>query len=73
MFLDSNTLTLILKSLESKGYAVCARSKEDERVLEVEITEKGEGLKEQAVSSGNSAPTGPPSGRKSAMPGCFCH
>lgn len=50
LFLDSGTLTPVLKSLESKGYVVRSRSKEDERVLEVEITEKGEDLKERAVS-----------------------
>lgn len=50
LFLDSGTLTPVLKSLESKGYVIRSRSKEDERVLDVEITEKGEALKEQAVS-----------------------
>ena len=50
LFLDSGTLTPVLKSLESKGYVVRSRSKEDERVLDVQITEKGEALKEQAVS-----------------------
>lgn len=50
LFLDSGTLTPVLKSLESKGYVIRSRSKEDERVLDVEITEKGEELKEQAVS-----------------------
>ena len=50
LFLDSGTLTPVLKSLESKGFVVRSRSKEDERVLDVEITEKGETLKEQAVS-----------------------
>ena len=50
LFLDSGTLTPVLKSLEAKGYVIRSRSKEDERVLEVEITEKGEKLKEDAVS-----------------------
>ena len=50
LFLDSGTLTPVLKSLEAKGYVCRSRSKDDERVLEVEITEKGEKLKEQAVS-----------------------
>lgn len=50
LFLDSGTLTPVLKSLESKGYVVRSRSREDERVLEVGITEKGERLREQAVS-----------------------
>ena len=33
LFLDSGTLTPVLKSLESKGYIVRSRSKEDERAL----------------------------------------
>lgn len=50
LFLDSGTLTPVLKSLEEKGYVKRRRSSEDERVLIVEITEAGESLKEQAVS-----------------------
>lgn len=49
LFLDSGTLTPVLKSLEAKGYVKRYRSKEDERVLLVEIAEKGELLKERAV------------------------
>lgn len=48
LFLDSGTLTPVLKSLEAKGYVKRYRSTEDERVLMVEITEKGEALKEKA-------------------------
>lgn len=48
LFLDSGTLTPVLKSLESKGLVRRNRSKEDERVLIVEITPEGETLKEQA-------------------------
>lgn len=50
LFLDSGTLTPVLKSLEEKGYVKRRRSSEDERVLIVEITEAGERLKERAVS-----------------------
>lgn len=50
LFLDSGTLTPVLKSLEEKGYVNRRRSSEDERVLIVEITESGEALKERAVS-----------------------
>lgn len=50
LFLDSGTLTPVLKSLEAKGLVVRSRSSEDERVLLVEITEKGEALKDKAVS-----------------------
>ena len=49
LYLDSGTLTPLLKSLEEKGFVKRYRSKEDERVLLVEITDSGEALKEQAV------------------------
>lgn len=49
LFLDSGTLTPVLKSLEAKGYVKRYRSAEDERVLTVEITENGEALKEKAA------------------------
>lgn len=50
LFLDSGTLTPVLKSLESKGYIVRSRSKEDERLMNVEITEKGAALKAKVRS-----------------------
>ena len=50
LFLDSGTLTPVLKSLEAKGYVHRYRSAEDERVLLVEITESGEDLKEKMIS-----------------------
>lgn len=50
LFLDSGTLTPVLKSLEEKGYVNRHRSSEDERVLIVEITGEGENLKERAVA-----------------------
>lgn len=49
LFLDSGTLTPVLKSLEAKGFVSRYRSKEDERILTVEITPEGEALKERAV------------------------
>jgi DNA-binding MarR family transcriptional regulator len=49
LYLDSGTLTPVLKTLETKGYLVRTRSKEDERVLNVEITEAGEALKDEAL------------------------
>ena len=49
LFLDSGTLTPVLKSIEHKGYVKRARSSEDERVLIVEITEAGEALKKRAT------------------------
>lgn len=49
LFLDSGTLTPVLKKLEQKGYITRKRSEKDERVLDVAITPKGEELREQAV------------------------
>lgn len=50
LFLDSGTLTPLLKKLESKGYITRKRSAEDERILLVHITEEGMRLREKAVS-----------------------
>ena len=49
LYLDSGTLTPVLKKLEQKGYLVRARDSEDERVLNVTITELGEKLKEDVA------------------------
>lgn len=49
LFLDSGTLTPVLKKLEQKGYITRKRSEKDERVLDVAITAAGEALKESAV------------------------
>lgn len=48
LYLDSGTLTPLLKSLEGKGYVTRARSKEDERVLLVALTPSGRALQEKA-------------------------
>lgn len=48
LFLDSGTLTPVLKSLEAKGFVKRYRSTEDERVLLVEVTDKGMALKKKA-------------------------
>ena len=48
LFLDSGTLTPLLKSLEAKGLVNRTRSTNDERILLVTITEKGNTLKEKA-------------------------
>lgn len=50
LFLDSSTLTPLLKRLEEKGYVTRRRSAEDERDLIVTITDSGEALKEKAVA-----------------------
>ena len=49
LYLDSGTLTPLLKKLESKGLVSRTRSEKDERNLVVSITEKGENLKDKAV------------------------
>ena len=49
IFLDSGTLTPLLKQLEKKEYIVRGRSKEDERVLNVKITDKGLKLRDKAL------------------------
>ena len=50
LYLDSGTLTPLLKKLEGKGLVTRQRSKEDERNLIVELTEAGEQLREEALS-----------------------
>lgn len=50
LFLDSSTLTPLLKRLEEKGYVTRHRSTEDERDLIVTITDSGETLKEKAIN-----------------------
>ena len=50
LYLDSGTLTPLLKKLEAKGYISRNRCKEDERNLIIQITEKGDALKEKAAS-----------------------
>jgi len=49
LYLDSGTLTPLLKRLESKGYVRRTRSEDDERVMNIHITKEGEQLKERAV------------------------
>ena len=49
LYLDSGTLTPVLKKLEAKGYIVRKRSTVDERSLIISVTENGEALKDQAV------------------------
>lgn len=49
LFLDSGTLTPVLKTLEKKEYISRTRSEEDERVLIASITEKGMALREEAL------------------------
>ncbi len=50
LYLDSGTLTPLLKKMEGKGFITRKRSTHDERNLDVTITEKGEALKEKAIT-----------------------
>lgn len=49
LYLDSGTLTPLLKKLEAKGYLTRHRAKDDERNLVVSLTDKGLALRNQAV------------------------
>ena len=50
LYLDSGTLTPVLKKLESKKYITRERSNEDERNLVVTITKEGMELRDKALS-----------------------
>lgn len=49
LFLDSGTLTPMLKKMERSGWLRRSRSNRDERVVVVSITEEGDWLQEQLV------------------------
>ena len=49
LFLDSGTLTPLLKKMEAKGLLTRRRSTDDERSLIVSLTPEGEALKERAL------------------------
>ena len=49
IYLDSGTLTPLLKKLEEKGYIERKRSNNDERNLIISITDKGMDLREKAL------------------------
>ncbi|MBW3111004.1 MULTISPECIES: MarR family winged helix-turn-helix transcriptional regulator [Bacillaceae] len=48
LFLDSGTLTPMLKRMEANGLVERTRSKEDERSVVISLTERGRDLKEKA-------------------------
>ena len=50
LYLDSGTLTPLLKKMEAKGLITRRRSEADERSLIVSLTEEGEALKGKALS-----------------------
>ncbi|HDE3141483.1 TPA: MarR family transcriptional regulator [Staphylococcus aureus] len=45
VFLDSGTLTPLLKKLEKKDYVVRTREEKDERNLQISLTEQGKAIK----------------------------
>ena len=49
LYLDSGTLTPVLKKLEQKGYVTRNRDEKDERVLNVTLTKEGAALKDRAI------------------------
>lgn len=49
LYLDSGTLTPVLKNLEAKGLVSRTRSEQDERVLIVELTEQGAAMKDEGI------------------------
>jgi DNA-binding MarR family transcriptional regulator len=50
LFLNTNTVTPILKRMEAQGIVSRQRSEEDERKVIVTLTPKGKGLQAQAAS-----------------------
>jgi len=49
LYLDSGTLTPLLKSMQAKGLVERRRNEEDERVLDVYLTPQGRALEERAA------------------------
>lgn len=58
LFLESNTLTPILKKLESLGYVTRRRDPDDERQVVVSLTEGGRELREQSFELELASATG---------------
>ncbi|PTE98682.1 MarR family transcriptional regulator, partial [Staphylococcus epidermidis] len=44
VFLDSGTLTPLLKKLEKKNYVIRTREEQDERNLQISLTERGKDI-----------------------------
>ena len=49
LYLDSGTLSPVIKKMENKGFLVRTRSSRDERVVRITLTQKGNEMKERAV------------------------
>ena len=50
LYLDSGTLTPLLKRLEQKKLVTRSRSKEDERIVKIKLTSEGQSLQKKAAS-----------------------
>jgi len=50
LYLDTGTLSPLLKSMEEKGLIQRVRDKNDERVVTISITPEGDALQEKALS-----------------------
>lgn len=50
LFLDSGTLTPLLKSMERKGFVIRKRNEDDERVVSIYITDEGRALRDKALA-----------------------
>ncbi len=50
LFLDSGTITPLIKRLEARGLVKRRRDEEDERQVRITLTEAGRGLKAQALA-----------------------
>ncbi|WP_281615927.1 MarR family transcriptional regulator [Flammeovirga sp. SubArs3] len=48
LFLETNTLTPLLKRMQGNGLIVRTRSKKDERIVTISLTQEGKLLKEEA-------------------------
>ena len=50
LFLESSTLTPLLKRLETTGYVTRQRNPDDERQVRIRLTENGRALQQQAMA-----------------------
>jgi len=50
LYLDTGTMTPLLRKMEQNGLITRTRSKEDERVVTISLTDKGWALREKAAS-----------------------
>jgi DNA-binding MarR family transcriptional regulator len=50
LYLDTGTISPLVRKLKSKGYITLTRDEEDERIQIIEITSLGEELKEKALN-----------------------